>query len=113
MRAGQVTKISRKGVVWKTNEAQMNTGGALKGEGSNVIPEVWAFSLDSSRRNGEDTQKLISDLERAARTGERVEFRYKEYMIPAPWNGSTGYYAQEVRFLDGKEEKPEKEEKTE
>jgi hypothetical protein len=90
VRAGTVLRISKKGVIFKTYEGQLNleTFGALKG--ANPIMESFNFSVE---KNDETT---IKDLEAVALTGERVNLHYvKRYKI-FPWRGDTKYFAVKV-----------------
>jgi hypothetical protein len=97
VRAGIVLRISKKGVVFKTYEGQLNleTFGALKG--ANPIMESFDFSVDG------DNDAAIKDLEAAALSGERVNLHYvKRYKI-FPWRGDTKYFVTSVERIGQKE----------
>lgn len=90
VRAGNVLRISKKGMLFKTYEGQLNlqTFGALKG--TNPIMESFDFSVES----GND--EVITDLQKVALTGERVNLHYiKRYKI-FPWRGDTKYFITKV-----------------
>jgi hypothetical protein len=90
VRAGNVLRISKKGMLFKTYEGQLNlqTFGALKG--ANPIMESFDFSVE-----GADEQ-VIKDLQDVALTGERVNLHYiKRYKI-FPWRGDTKYFITRV-----------------
>lgn len=86
IRAGTILRISKKGMVFKTYEGQLNlqTFGALKG--ANPIMESFDFSVES----GQD--EVIKALEEAALSGERVNLRYIKRYTTFPWRGETKYF---------------------
>jgi hypothetical protein len=93
VRAGVVLRISKKGIVFKTYEGQLNleTFGALKG--ANPIMESFDFSIEK------DNDAAIKDLEAAALSGERVNLHYiKRYKI-FPWRGDTKYFVTKVERI--------------
>jgi len=71
-RTGVVYKLSKKGLIFKSWEGEMNLGGAAQGEGGIVIPNSWAF-------NAEDP-KVVADLNAAAKSGRRVTVRYRQWL---------------------------------
>lgn len=90
VRAGMVLRLSKKGVLFKTYEGQLNlqTFGALKG--TSPITESFDFSVESSNT------EVISALEQVALSGERVNLHYvKRYWI-FPWRGDTKYFITKV-----------------
>jgi len=82
-RSGKVMKVSKRGVIFKTWEGQMDlqTFGAVR-DNKNMVTETFKFSID-----GDDT--LIKELEEAALAGERVNLHYYERYIKVPWRGDT------------------------
>jgi hypothetical protein len=93
VRAGIVLRISKKGIVFKTYEGQLNleTFGALKG--ASPIMESFNFSVE---KNDETT---IKDLEAVSLSGERVNLHYiKRYKI-FPWRGDTKYFVTRVERI--------------
>ena len=86
-RAGIIMKVSKKGVVFKTWEGQMNleTFGATKS--SNMISETFSFSIEKGN------QKLFDELNAAALSGDRVNLKYIERYIKVSWRGDTKYFA--------------------
>lgn len=90
VRAGMVLRLSKKGILFKTYEGQLNlqTFGALKG--TSPIAESFDFSVDA------DDTELIKQLEQAALSGERVNLHYiKRYWV-LPWRGDTKYFVTSV-----------------
>ena len=94
VRAGTVLRISKKGMVFKTFEGQLNvqTFGALGG--SNPIVEAFDFSVSAAE--GE----VIKDLQTVALSGERVVLHYQARYAAFPWRGDTKYFITKVERLD-------------
>jgi hypothetical protein len=89
MRAGQVIKLSKKGVLFKTHEGELNLMmmPATNNMGT-MTPNVWAFSV----KNKEVADKIL----KASATGERLELYYKEQYYKFPWQGDTKYFVYKV-----------------
>jgi len=93
VRAGNVVRISKKGVIFKTYEGQLNlqSFGALKG--ATPFAETFDFSVDNNKPD------VIRELEAVALSGERVNLHYvKRYNI-FPWRGDTKYFIISVERL--------------
>ena len=90
VRAGTVLRLSKKGIIFKTYEGQLNleTFGALKG--AHPIMESFDFSVE-----GDETE-VLKDLEAVALSGERVNLHYIKRYIIFPWRGDTKYFAVKV-----------------
>jgi len=90
IRAGRILRISKKGMVFKTYEGQLNleTFGALKG--ASPIMEAFDFSVES------DNQELIKEIEAVALSGERVNLHYIKRYSTFPWRGDTKYFAVKI-----------------
>jgi len=90
VRAGIVVRISKKGVIFKTYEGQLNleSFGALRG--TNPIASTFDFSVDGS------DEKVIKDLEAASLSGERVNLKYIKRYGAFPWRVDTQYFITEV-----------------
>lgn len=90
VRAGTVLRISKKGVLFKTYEGQLNleTFGALRGV--NPIMEAFDFSVES------DQTEVLEDLQAVALTGERVNLHYIKRYVIFPWRGDTKYFVVKV-----------------
>lgn len=90
VRAGTVLRISKKGIIFKTYEGQLNlqTFGALKGV--NPIMEAFDFSVESSN------EQVLKDLETVALSGERVNLHYVKRYATFPWRGETMYFITKV-----------------
>lgn len=84
-RSGVVVKLSHKGLIWKSWEGEMLTGGMAKDSEGTMVPAKWRFSLPK----GADP-KTVKAIQDAATSGERVTLTYREWLIK-PIIQSTGY----------------------
>jgi hypothetical protein len=93
VRAGMVLRISKKGMLFKTYEGQLNlqTFGALKG--ASPVMESFDFSVESGN------EKVVEDLQSAALSGERVNLHYIKRYTTFPWRGDTKYFITSVERL--------------
>lgn len=85
-RTGYLTKMSKKGMVLKTFEGQLNLGGIQNNEDANIIGNIWNFSVLDDR--------LYYKLEEFE--GKKVTLRYKQHIKALPWQGETNYFVYEV-----------------
>jgi hypothetical protein len=90
IRAGVVVRISKKGVIFKTYEGQLNlqSFGALKG--TTPLVQTFDFSVEKNRKD------IVRELETVALTGERVSLHYMKRYAIFPWKGNTKYFITEV-----------------
>ena len=88
-RAGTVSKLSRKGVVFKTFEGQLNLGG-LSGETGSPASSLWSFSVGGS------ADEITKQLDEALLNGRRVRLFYKEKYVRFPWQGDSKYFVYKV-----------------
>lgn len=91
-RAGTVSKLSKKGYVFKTYEGQLNLGG-LSGETGSPASSLWSFSVDGGEHD------VIKQLDDALLSGKRVKLYYKEKFILFFWQGDSKYYIYKVETL--------------
>jgi hypothetical protein len=84
-RAGDLIKISRKGVVFKTYEGQLNLGGFQSDSNDGLSGNIWAFSVTK-----DDIYEQLQQYE-----GKRVKLHYKQRYRSFAWQGKTEY------FVDG------------
>lgn len=94
-RAGIIMKMSRKGMIIKTYEGQLNTGG-FSGDvaGGDMTSMIWDFSVRSSN------QTVIKEIENAVNQGKRVKIYYKEKYFKVPFWGDTKYFVDSVRLIN-------------
>lgn len=86
-RAGYLIKISKKGVIWKTYEGQLNLGGIQPGDqASGMIGNIWDFSVPKS-----DFYEKLQQYE-----GRHVKLSYRQIYNNMPWQGKTTYLVYDV-----------------
>lgn len=88
-RSGVLTKISRKGFIFKTYEGDLNVGGISQGDGTIMPNSIFKFSVD---------QKSVYDQLEAAQ-GKKVILHYKERIKSFFWQGETTYFIHQVTFV--------------
>ncbi|WP_255066207.1 hypothetical protein [Lacihabitans sp. LS3-19] len=92
-RAGTISKLSERGYVFKTTEGVLNEGG-YSGETGTLTPRYWDFSAKDD--------SVVTKLNQALSTGERITLVYHEKFVKFPWNGDTKYFIVDVLFLGKK-----------
>jgi hypothetical protein len=92
-RAGTVIKLSRKGLVFKTYEGELNLGMGIHDAGSSVsISNVWNFSVQSS------DSTCLAMLDTAMLSGKRAKLHYREKFVAVPWQGDTKFLVYKVEI---------------
>ena len=87
-RSGNLIKVSKKGVVFKTIEGELNLGGVSTIEG--LEGNIWSFTvLDDELAN------TFAPYE-----GKKVKVYYKERYKTMPWLGDTNYIITKVELID-------------
>ena len=92
-RVGVPVKLSKKGVIVKTDEGQLNIGGLTSGD-QGVIPTQWDFTVARTQEASYQT------IERAMEKGVRAKLYYKEKYMTLPWRGDTKYFVYKVELMD-------------
>ena len=86
-RSGVVQKISKKGLIWKTWEGELNLGyTSAKPDGNGgttIAPAVFHFSCSSDA--------VATEIQAAERSGKRATLSYKQYMVRGYRYGDTSY----------------------
>jgi hypothetical protein len=85
-RSGVLTKISKKGFVFKTYEGELNIGGISEGDGTIMPRTVFKFSVTDPR--------VYYDLEKLQ--GHKVVVHYKQVIKNFFWQGETDYFVNQV-----------------
>lgn len=83
-RAGELIKITKKGVLFKTWEGEISQGVAEA--------QIFSFSVEG------DQLEVIDDLKNLQ--GKQVKLDYKERYATFPWMGDTKYYIVNVEETD-------------
>lgn len=87
-RAGVVSKLSKKGYIFKTQEGELNVG--AQGQVGNMVSNLWQFTVESGN------EKLSKDIEDAMTTGKRVKLHYEQRYMKFSWMGDTEYFVTKV-----------------
>jgi len=85
--------MSEKGVLFKTYEGQLNTGG-FSGDDGDITSSIWHFSV---RRN---ETEVLEDLDRAIDGGFRVKLYYREKYANLFFLGDTKYFVYKVERVN-------------
>ncbi len=97
-RAGHIMKFSKKGVVFKTWEGQLDTGGLLGGgESEGAATTVWDFSVRD--------KEVVKKIERAVDKGSNVKLFYTEKFYKLSFLGDTRYFVYDVEETGKKMER--------
>jgi len=91
-RAGVISKLSKKGYFFKTEEGELNVG--AQGQVGNMSNNLWEFTIAS----GDD--KLSKDLEEAMTSGKRVKLHYEQRYMKFSWMGDTGYFVTKIEAAE-------------
>ncbi len=94
-RAGTMVKFSKKGVLFKTYEGELNLGMVLNDQQPGVsVANIWKFSVKGSE------DELNNKLQQALLNGKRVKVHYDEKFFQFDWRGDTKYIVDEVDILN-------------
>ncbi len=88
-RVGTIVKLSKKGVVFKTYEGQLNLGG-VDADGEGGFSPIWNFSV---YQGDDEVRQAISN---AVDNEERVKLFYKEKFFRLSWRGDTKHFVYKV-----------------
>jgi hypothetical protein len=90
-RTGVVTKVSKKGYLFKTLEGTLNLGSISSGEGIIMPTKIWDFSI---QRNDTAVFNKITKTQ-----GKDVRLYYQEVVKTFVWQGDTRYYVTKVELV--------------
>lgn len=100
-RVGTIIKMTKKGVIFKTIEGQLHTGGISGDAGAGAgATSMWDFSV---RRGDNEIEAAIED---AVNNGYRVKLYYDEKFYQWAMFGDTKYFINKVEPIS--DTKPEK-----
>jgi hypothetical protein len=91
-RGGTLIKLSKKGILFKTLEGQLNVGTFLDNGINKPLSPIWDFSV-------KEDKTLFDTLNHAILTNKRVKLHYKEKFIQLPWRGETPYIVDDVEII--------------
>ncbi|RME99115.1 MAG: 6-phosphogluconate dehydrogenase [Bacteroidetes bacterium] len=84
-RAGELIKVTNKGMVFKTYEGQLNLGG-FQSDPAGITGNVWDFSTTDK-----EVYQQLQKLE-----GRKVKLYYRQRYKAMPWQGKTDYFVYKV-----------------
>lgn len=91
-RTGYLMKMSKKGLLFKTFEGEMNLGGIQGEEYSAIVSnKIWNFSVPTDRA---DVFEKLQELE-----GRQIQVRYKEKNQAFFWQGDTDYFVYDAKLV--------------
>ena len=85
-RVGTIIKMTEKGVIYKTIEGQLHTGGISGDAGEGSATSMWDFSV---KKGNEEVRQSI---ENAVDKGFRVKLYYEEKFYQWAFFGDTKYF---------------------
>lgn len=89
-RSGILTKVSKKGFLFKTYEGELIIGGLNQGDGAILPGAIFNFSI----RDKDVYDKLEADQ------GRKVILHYKQVLKSFFWQGETEYFVHKVTFVN-------------
>lgn len=89
-RSGILTKVNRKGYVFKTFEGELNVGGLNQGDGTIMPASIFKFSISD--------KKIYNELELAQ--GRKVILHYKEVIHAFFWQGDSNYFIHKITWVN-------------
>lgn len=89
-RSGILTKVSKKGYIFKTFEGEMNIGGIDQGDGTIMPLTVFKFSVVD-----DIVYHKLDSLQ-----GRKVVVSYKQVLKNFFWQGETDYFIHDVRRMN-------------
>ena len=96
-RVGTIIKMTEKGVLIKTIEGQMHTGGISGDSSDGDATSMWDFSV---RKSNDEVRQAI---EQAVDNGVRVKLYYEEKFYQWSFFGDTKYFVNKVEEVRDKE----------
>ncbi len=93
-RTGNIMKISKKGVIFKTWEGQLNVGNMqmITAAANGTPGSIWDFSVTDP--------SVLTQIEKAVDDGEQVKVYYHEKYYQFSWRGDTKYIVYKVEEID-------------
>ncbi len=89
-RSGVLTKVSKKGYIFKTYEGELNVGGLDQGDGTIMPMTVFKFSIED-----EKTYKKLDELQ-----GRKVILHYNQVIKNFVWQGETDYFVDDAKAMN-------------
>jgi ABC-type uncharacterized transport system substrate-binding protein len=84
-RVGVIQKMSRKGILFKTNEGELSQGfieGSQDVNTAGVATKIWYFTVDND-------PAVLAQIAHSIEANKKVKLFYKEKYTNLPWVGDT------------------------
>lgn len=94
-RVGVITKLSHKGLIWKSWEGSINQGGTRTEHDKDGNPMAVPNAMDFNVQDPE----LVKRLQQAAESGMRIKITYSQWFLP-PLTIENGRVVTAVSALD-------------
>ncbi len=89
-RQGQITKLSRKGYIFKTWEGELAT--LAKGQIGTMLNNTFVFTITD--------EEMAKKVQAAMNTGKPVTLHYEQEFFTLPWEGETPYRITSVHIAE-------------
>lgn len=89
-RTGKVSKISKKGVIWKTWEGALNEGSHEGGASA----DRWEFSVYPGNK------EIVAKIQEAQDKNQTVNLHYTEKFFTIAFWGDTKYFVDDVSIVE-------------
>lgn len=89
-RVGVVTKISHKGIVFKSWEGELAMDGFNKAANGSTT-NVFAFTVKD--------EAIVKQIQDAQENGDRVKLHYREVLVNGSWTADTPYRIDQVEVM--------------
>ncbi len=99
-RVGTIIKMSKRGVIFKTNEGQLHTGGVTSGGEGELASTIWDFSVT----RGNET--VLNKISKAADNQARSKLFYDEKFFQWSFFGDTKYFVTDVEIMPVPQQQP-------
>jgi hypothetical protein len=88
-RTGRLMKFSKKGVIFKTQEGQLDVTGISRNS-TGIASSTWDFSVDT------DDTKTLEAIDKAMSENKIVKLHYEEKFFQFSWRGETKCFVTRV-----------------
>ncbi|HWZ22041.1 MAG TPA: hypothetical protein VNW06_05270 [Cytophagaceae bacterium] len=93
--AGTLMKLSKKGVIFKTWEGDLNKYMYVGDQSAaSASANLFTFSVMDNEK------EVIATMEKAMLNGHRIKLSYKEKYYAFPWNGDTKYFIYKAEIVE-------------
>ena len=98
---GTLVKVSKKGILWKAWEIDMNLGSVAAGQGT-VNMETFTLPDDSAHA------ELVQECQSALNEGRAIGVKYDQWLVHSLYNMADDHMITGVKRVGTAESKPEK-----